>query len=381
MKSGIRILCATHFAIIVGISFAATAARAAEEQKCLCTEVEQMLRSVGEKLKDAADKLDLTAEQKSKIDEIVASHADERKALRTERKSLLQDELKALGTILTPEQREKIKDFAEDRIEQARAAAPGLPRFTAARDTLAERAQSAAEKLGLTSEQRQKMIEALSSHADRHAALKARCREAAESEFKAIAAVLNPQQREKARECFEDRVVIAAAAKSVADRLNAVADMLDLTSNQRQQIVETHSQFAAKYRALRSDRKELMQEELKAIAAILTPEQRENVKDFCEDRVTIIQVSPSGQGPAEAVKALKETISERLETVADKLGLSDDQRNKIRGVRAAFADKFKLQRDQRKTLRQQELQALQGILTSEQRAKVKDVVEDHSEEL
>src|SRR5579863_3953771 len=374
MKFGMSTLCATLFAVVVGIPFAATAVRAADEQKCLRIELEQMLQSVGEKLKEAAGKLDLTAEQKSKIDEIVASHADERKAL-------LQDELKALGTILTPEQREKIKDFAEDKIEKAHAAAPGLPRFAAAHDTLAERVQSAAEKLGQTSEQREKMIETLSSHADEHAALKAKCRRAAESEFQEIAAVLNPQQQEKARECIEERLVIAPAARSVADRLDAVAGKLDLTSNQRQQIAETHSQFAPRYRALRSDRKELMQEELKAIAAILTPEQREHVKDFCEDRVTIVDVPVTSRDSNPAAKGLKETVSERLEAVGEKLDLSADQRNEIRGVRAAFADKFKLQRDQRKALRQQELQALQGILTAEQRAKVKDFIEDHSEEL
>jgi Spy/CpxP family protein refolding chaperone len=365
--------------IIVGMPFTATAARAAEEQKCLRSEVEQMLQSVGEKLKEAADKLQLTDEQKTKIAEVQASHAAERTALRAERKSLLQEELKALSATLTAEQREKVKELAEDRTEQPRPAAPGLPKFAAARDTLAERVQAAAEKLGLTSEQRQKMIETLSSHAEQHAALRAKCRQAAENEFKAIAAVLNPQQQQKARECIEERHVIAAAAKSVADRVDAVADMLDLTADQRKQIAEIHSRFAAKYRALRSDRRELMQEELKAVGAKLTPEQREKVKDFCEDRVTIIEAS--GRDAIEAVKALKESIAERLEAVADKLDLSADQRNEIRGAHAAFADKFKAQREKRKTLRQEELQAIGATLTQEQRAKVKDFVEDHAEEL
>src|SRR5262249_4510175 len=156
MKLGFRTLGATLLIVIVGMPFTATAARAAEEQKCLRSEIEQMLQSVAEKLKDAAAKLDLTDEQKSKIGEIEAKDAEQRTALRTERKALLQDELKALGSILTAEQREKIKEFAEDKMEQVRATTPGLPRFAAARDTLAERAQSAAEKLGLTSEQRQK---------------------------------------------------------------------------------------------------------------------------------------------------------------------------------------------------------------------------------
>jgi hypothetical protein len=124
-----------------------------------------------------------------------------------------------------------------------------------------------------------------------------------------------------------------------------------------------------------------MQEELKAIAAILSPEQREKVKDICEDRVVIIEGSGSAREPGEAAKALKETLSERLEALADKLGLTGDQRNEIRGVRASLADRFKSQRDRRKAVREQELQAVRGFLTPEQREKVEDFVEERSEDL
>jgi Spy/CpxP family protein refolding chaperone len=375
---------ATVLALVVGVPLASTAVRAADEekcQKCLRSEVQQMLQSVSERIQAAAEKLDLTTEQKSKIREIGAGHATEREALRSERKSLLQDEFKALAAILTPEQCEQIKAYAEDRIEQAKPRAPGLPKFVAVRDTLADRTDSAAEKLGLTSEQRQKIRDTLSSQADRHAALRAKCRDVAESEFKEIAAVLNPDQRQKAREYIEERHVVAAAAKSVKDRLEAAADMLGLSAEQRTQISQTHAQFAGKYRALRCQRRELMEQELKGIAAILTPEQRENAKDFFEDRVVIIEDSESSQDLIEAAKALKETVSERVDSLADKLGLNGDQRTKIRGVREAFADKFASQREQRKGLRQEELQALRDILTPEQREKVKTLVEERSEVL
>ena len=65
-----------------------------------------------------------------------------------------------------------------------------------------------------------------------------------------------------------------------------------------------------------------------------------------------------------------------METVADKLGLTADQRSKIRDAHAAFAQKFRSQREERKALRQQELEALSAILTPEQREKVRDYVED-----
>ena len=62
--------------------------------------------------------------------------------------------------------------------------------------------------------------------------------------------------------------------------------------------------------------------------------------------------------------------------MADKLGLTAEQRTKIRGMNAAWADKFKSQRDQRRALRAEELKAFAEILTPEQREKVKDLVED-----
>jgi Spy/CpxP family protein refolding chaperone len=369
----------TSLIIVVGMTLCTAPARA-DDERTLRPEIQQMIQSVSEKLQAAADRLNLTAEQLAKIRETTSSRAEQRKALRAERLALLQEELKALGTILTPEQREKMKELAEDKVEQVKAAGvPGLPRFDGVRDTLAERVDSAAEKIGLTSEQRRQIIKTLASHADRHVILKAKCREACEEEFKEIAAVLTPEQREKAREHIELRVVRAAAAKSVADRLDTIADKIGLSADQRRQIEKSHSQFAGKYRALRSDRRELLQEELKAIGAILSPEQREMVKDFCEDRVVLVEVLASGRDSAEAAKAVKETIAERLEAFGNKLGLTVDQRAEIRAAHETFTDKFKAQRDQRKALRQEELKALQGVLTPEQRDKVKDFVEDHSE--
>lgn len=356
----------------------AQATASAEEERCLRPEVQQLVQSVGEKLQAAADKFGLSAEQQAKIREIDSEQAEERMALRTQRRNLLQEEMKSLASILTPEQREKIKEFAEDKAEQVRQAPKGLPNFSAARDTLAERTHCAAEKLGLTSEQRTQIIQTLSKHSEQHAALRAKCKEWAENEFKAVAAVLTPEQKMKARrDLLEDRVVIAAAARSVADRLNAAAEKISLSDEQKQKILKTHSEFDDKYCALRAERRELMQQELKAIAAILTPEQREKVGDFCEDRVVVVEATATGSSADEAIKALRESIAERMEAVADKLELTAAQRDEIRGAQANFADKFKAQRDQRIALRREELKALGVHLTPEQREKAKDLAEDY----
>jgi hypothetical protein len=46
-----------------------------------------------------------------------------------------------------------------------------------------------------------------------------------------------------------------------------------------------------------------------------------------------------------ALEQLRETVSERLQTVADRLGLAPEQRTKIREAHAAFAGKYEAQRN------------------------------------
>ena len=77
-----------------------------------------------------------------------------------------------------------------------------------------------------------------------------------------------------------------------------------------------------------------------------------------------------------AIEQLRETVSERLQTVADQLGLTPEQRTKIREAHAAYADKFQALRTQRRELLQSELEAMRDVLTPEQRDLVKGFVED-----
>jgi Spy/CpxP family protein refolding chaperone len=80
-----------------------------------------------------------------------------------------------------------------------------------------------------------------------------------------------------------------------------------------------------------------------------------------------------------AVAMLKETIAERLEATAEKLGLNDDQRAKIKAAFSGFAASYTAQREQRETLRKEELKAMGEILTPEQRERAKNFFADVTE--
>jgi Spy/CpxP family protein refolding chaperone len=353
----------------------------AQEQKVLRPEVDQLSQTVSERLEAVAEKLGLSADQQAKIRQATESFVEKYRAARAERQELLREELDKIKEILSPEQLEKAKNYIRDRIEadRERASEEGLPNFVVSRNTLKERLEAAADEVGLTSEQRTKIRETLASMRAKCEAQRQKCRDLVESQYQAIAEILTPEQREKARSHLEQTTLQAQMAQTVADRLHAAADRLGLTADQRKRIMEICSSYEEKYEPLRAERQQLMQEELKAIGDVLTSEQREKVRNFFHDRVVVIDVAVQGGNREEVVKQLRETIAERLEAVADRLGLTPEQRGKIRETHAAFADKYRAQREQRKALRREEMKALGDILTPEQREKVKSFTEDQTE--
>jgi Spy/CpxP family protein refolding chaperone len=175
-------------------------------------------------------------------------------------------------------------------------------------------------------------------------------------------------------------MVHAPVVQSVAERLSTAADKLGLTQEQRSKIREAHASFVDKYRALAGERRALLHDELKAISEQLTSDQRDRVQDLGEDRVVVVGIEIDPNDP-DAVAQLRETIAERLRAVADRLGLTDEQRNKIREAHAGFMEKYDAQRTQRRELRRQELNALGAVLTPEQLEKVKSYTEDRVESI
>ncbi len=372
---------------VMGLTFAALFLATgslvpAQEQEPFSPALEQLRETVSERLQTVADKLGLTPEQRTKIREAHAAFADKFQALRTQRRELLQSELEAIRDVLTPEQRDQVKGFVEDLREAAREAGAkrDWPEVSPLRDTLAERVQAAAEKLALTSEQRQKIRDMHAPFAEKYRANRAERRNLVEAELKAITEELTPEQREQARRHIEGRMVHAAVAQSVAERLRTAADKLGLSEEQRRKIRETYASFEDKYRALAGERRALLHDELKAISEQLTSDQRDRVQDFCEDRVVVVGIEVDPNDP-DAIAQLRETIADRLQAVADKLGLTEEQRSKIREAHAAFAEKYEAQRTQRRDLRREELKALGAGLSPEQREKVNSYIEDRVESL
>jgi Spy/CpxP family protein refolding chaperone len=158
------------------------------------------------------------------------------------------------------------------------------------------RLRAAADKLGLTADQRTKILDTFKSYEAKYDKLADDRCELLQSELKSIGDVLTSEQREKVRNYFQDHMVVvdvqfdpsdpqamAMLKETIAERLVATADKLGLTQEQRDKIKATYSSFTTSYTAQRDQREALRREELKALGEILTPEQRDKVKNYFGD--------------------------------------------------------------------------------------------------
>jgi Spy/CpxP family protein refolding chaperone len=370
---GLRTILWALIAVVTGLSWAARA----QDTREIRPEVDLLKQSVSEKMQAVAERLGLTQEQRDKIKETHRSFEAQRQALRDQRRELYQSDLKSIGDILTPEQRKQVDELMEDRVNAPKTGDGPIVWAEEAllHDSFAHKLRVAAEQLGLNSEQWYQIKERLAGSVEKHRAQRRARRELVETEFKAIAEVLSPEQREKARSYLEQRLVTASIAQSVSDRLQAAADKLGLSSDQRQRIIDAYKSYDEKYEKLADDRRDLLKSELKSVREVLTPEQRETVRNYCQDHVIMIDVQLDPNDPR-AMAMLKETIAERLEATAEKLGLTDEQRGKIKSALSGFAASYTAQREQREALRKEELKAMGDILTPEQREKAKNYFAD-----
>jgi Spy/CpxP family protein refolding chaperone len=365
--------------LVAGVARAQERAQEREGTR-LSPALEQLRETVLDRLHTTADELGLTAEQRDKIREIHTGFAAKYQAQRAARRELRQDEFEELGEILTPAQRDQVKEAVAERIAMIRegAARRQWPEVASLRDTVADRIESAADELDVTAEQREKIREVVLSFAQKYRAQATEHRELVEDELKAVGAVLTPEQRRAVRRYVEGRIVRAPAAQTVADRMRTAADKLYLTAEQLEKLREVGRPYAEKFRDMQRRRRALLGEEMQAIAKVLTPEQREKVRDWREDRVVVIGVEIDPSNPP-TLAQLRETIADRLNAAAGDLGLTAEQRDKIRAIRADFASKYQAQRAARRELRQDELKELGAILTAEQRDQVKAFAEEREE--
>ena len=315
------------------------------------------------------DELNLTADQQSRIKQILETHhqammnwrkqhaaelkslreeiiearknreAEKVKQLRTriakilkERRELTESLRKQIEDVLTDEQREKAKEI----FREARAAGVSIRRIT-----------FALKKLDLTDEQKQK--------------IKAILKDAREDAQKAD----TPKEKEKiwadAIEEIKKDVLTESQVKEL-DRImrktkirkkiwHALAS-LKLTDDQRKKIAEIWKEYHEKIaQAKPEERWTLIRKMHEEILSVLTDEQKEQLKEMREKFV---------------------------KHVADILDLTDEQREQIKKIRDKYREKIaNAKGKERRRLIKQMFREIDSVLTDEQKAKIRKWREKH----
>jgi len=170
--------------------------------------------------------------------------------------------------------------------------------------------------------------------------------------------VLNEEQRGKVPE------VLKAEMQKEWDK---VADKLSLNAEQKAKARKIHEAYGAKFRALaggKGDRSEgefrkLRHQEMEEVRALLTEDQRHKMPGLMR------QEFHDWRDPA--------TRREHLKAIADKLGLSAEQREQAKKVHESFETKIHKETEQLQQLHKEEHEAMSAVLTEAQRKKFHDL--------
>jgi len=215
-----------------------------------------------------------------------------------------------------------------------------------------------ASKLGLSDQQQQQIHKVCEQYAERAEPVEEQLWKLSHEEFDAVKNVLTPEQREKLPE------VIKA---EMTREMRKVGDRLGLSEEQRRKIASIREEYEPKFREVctqSSDSARKKMRELRAqffadIRPVLTEEQRAKIPGVLREEFQQWR-DPMARG-------------ERLEQVADQLGVTSDQKSQIQKIAAEYRPKVERLASQLKETFQEERASIEKVLTDEQRTKAHEM--------
>jgi len=159
------------------------------------------------------------------------------------------------------------------------------------------------------------------------------------------------------------------------DRLEVIAAKLGLSAEQKEKIRQIHDEFDSKRDKLEDQIRDLRQEERQAMSKVLTEEQRAKVPGVLKEEME--------KG------VLKEQLEKELGEIADRLGLSQEQRQRIQKIRREYRDRIEEAEEEKggkayariRELLRAEFEAIRKELTENQRARLPGILREEFEEM
>jgi len=238
-----------------------------------------------------------------------------------------------------------------------RLAAQDEPRSKDESRGRSELAEGLAKRLGLSAEQKAKMDKICADYEAKEDAIEGRLWPVYQEKFQAMNKELTEEQRAKLPEALR------------AARQNTWANfhrMLGLNREQEERMQKIHEEYAPQFRKLAeakdvkpADILRLRHQELAALGKELTEEQRARLP------LIIVEEIPRWHSP--------EFHQEQVKIIQDKLGLSDEQKERMRKIHDEYASKTKEQGEEIRKLFKAECGAMEGTLTEAQRNKLEEL--------
>jgi Spy/CpxP family protein refolding chaperone len=219
-----------------------------------------------------------------------------------------------------------------------------------------------AAALGLSGEQKEKIRKIHHEFDQKEDKVEAQIHELRYEELEAASKVLNDAQRKEAHELFQAHM---------KKELHEIADKLSLSEEQRHKIGKIRAEYAQKIHQLHGQKGEelatsvrkLRHQEFHAIRHELTPEQRAKVPGVLREEMR------EWRNPAER--------REHLKALADKLNLSEGQREQLHKLHSEYDQKIHPLVEELHKVHHAEHEAVEQVLTSEQRAKLQQLHQAH----
>jgi len=219
--------------------------------------------------------------------------------------------------------------------------------------------EALASKLGLSDQQKEEIRKIHADYDKKMRPLEEQLWTLHHAEHEAMSKVLTEEQRTKLPE----------AMKAVMHKeMEKMADKLGLTEAQKQKCEKIHEMYEKKFHDLASQKSEdarhkfhaLRAEAMAAVGKELNDEQRAKLPATMREEFHRMH-DPSVR-------------REHLKAFADKLGLSAEQKEQVQKIHNEYEQKIEKPVDQLKQMHKDEHEAVEKVLTQEQRTKLRELL-------
>jgi len=214
-----------------------------------------------------------------------------------------------------------------------------------------------AKRLGLSDEQKAKVEKICSDYDAKEDAIANRIWTSHHDQFQAMNKELTEEQRAKLPEAMR------AARHNMWANFNR---MLGLSRDQQERMEKIHDEYASRFRKLTetkdvkpADLRKLRYQELAALGRELTEEQRAKLP------VILNEEAQRWHNP--------EFQQEQIKLFQDKLGLSDEQKERMKKIHEEYTSKSKEPNEEMRKLFKAKCDAMEGAMSEPQRTKLEEL--------